>query len=215
MKFLQIGLGGTAEFAYLSLPDWRCHLHEQKEKYRPPMPLRSCHEWQGYLIDAHPYAFYQTYKKVQQTWPRAMSNLNWILGAIYHKDINILPFTAPEQFEQHRGWSHVASKSKDPFKVTTYPEIENQIRFHVASITADELISYIDEPDFIIMDLEGAEVKLLKKFLKICPNVKAYHIETHTYLGLDEVMKDFKHYGYNITLTTPVYDVGMELQAVK
>ena len=179
------------------------------------MPLRSCHEWQGYLIDAHPYAFYQTYKKVQQTWPRAMSNLNWILGAIYHKDINILPFTAPEQFEQHRGWSHVASKSKDPFKVTTYPEIENQIRFHVASITADELISYIDEPDFIIMDLEGAEVKLLKKFLKICPNVKAYHIETHTYLGLDEVMKDFKHYGYNITLTTPVYDVGMELQAVK
>ena len=213
-KFLQIGLGGVAEFAYLACPDWRCHLHDKIDRHRPPTALLELAPWRGVLIDAHPVAFSQTYTSVHKDLPSAVENLEWILAAVYQEDVGLLPFTAPPEMQRHKGWAHVTDVD-ERYKVTTYPDRWDEQRFHVATITPMMLIEHMGEPDFIIMDLEGAEVLILQEFLRLGLNVTAYHVETHTAEGRDQVVRDLIAHGYEITMQAKVFTKGTEIQAVK
>ena len=216
MLFYQIGLGSSAEFAYLASRDRSCYERSAPEQCRFPSEVAGkAQRWSGVLIEAHPYAFVEAFQQVQHRIPDAMEQLEWVLGALW-VEAGVLPFTAMHILQHHWGWSqpnveHDGYAKHHPDESLGMPTIG----FNVASITPEQVIDAFGEPDLIIMDLEGAEVPLLRRFLELLPTCNAYQIESHCQADTESVQELFKAERFEIRNAWPLGNNRMEMQVVR
>lgn len=216
MKFFQMGLGSRSEFAYLSSRDASCYAKACFSMHRLPEPMKVSNPWKGVLLEAHPYAFYESYRNVQLTLPEAMPNLTFILGAISINEKPFMPFTATERMEEHWGCS---LPNIDEAGYTQHPVLEREgftgTSFHVATYSVQELIAEHGEPDFVVMDLEGYELLILAKMLEICDNITAYQVEAHSSSDCSMIMHMLRNHGYTIVNAVHMKNDRCEMQAIR
>ena len=216
MLFYQIGLGGYSEYAYLASRDRTCYARQMDVMFQLPPPLRVTAEWKGLLIEAHPMAFCQTVEEVRSRLPEAMPNLTWLLGVVWAEDAPALEFTINESLQYHDGWSQI-SHAMDGYTPHCVPEAEGVPTMHIdiASISVQELLTKYGVPDYVILDCESAEVRLLSEFLRLAPSCIGYQIETHSMNDAEIVQRLFDKYGYTIVKSIQMRYNRTEMQAVK
>ena len=215
MKFFQIGLGANPEYAYLASRDASCYEKSRGLLQRVPPPLSCRTPWEGVLIEAHPFAFYQSYNSVRNKMPDALINLDFILGAISVDVHPFMPFSTRAKMEEHYGWSLPNVKAPG---YTPHPLLKKEgadgTRFNVAAFTVNDLIDFYGVPDFVAMDLEGYELLVLAKFLEET-DTKAYQVEAHSVEDTSMIRSMLENHGYEIVKSGNFVNDRTEMQAVK
>ena len=216
MNFIQVGLGSYSEYSYLASRDRTCYERGVSGMYRLPPPLRVADEWRGVLVEAHPMAFCQAFQAVQVRMPDAMKRLTWVLGALWAEEVGAMGFEINENLHLHHGWSK-PSEFLDgyiphhPKQAEGVPTLDIQ----VASLSVEELIQKYGNPDYVILDCEGAEVRLLEAFLRLAPKCVGYHIEAHSSDDAEIVNRLFDNYGYHVVNSVTMQNDRTEMQATR
>lgn len=216
MRFFQMGLGSSAEFAYLASRDSSCYEKSRKPLHRVPPPLTaSCH-WEGVLMEAHPYAFYESYRDVQMRFPDALPNLTFLLGAVSIDDTQrFMPFKSTEWMEHHLGWT---LPNVEQAGYTQHPLLERRgetkTKFHVATYSVEDLLKEFGEPDFIALDMEGYELVVLAKLLETT-EIAAYQVEAHSIPDTQMIQAMFHNYDYEVVHAVRMVNDRCEMQAIK
>ena len=216
MRLYQIGLGGYSEYAYLASRDRMCYARAASVMFQLPPPLGADPEWEVILVEAHPAAFCQTIDSVRAQLPDAMERIRWVLGAVWADATGALPFTINETLGVHDGWSQISDDMEDytPHRVPALLGVPT-MQIDIAVISVLELLERYGEPDYVVLDCENAEVRLLMEFLRLAPNCTAYQVETHSAADAERVRTLLKQANYHIVKSVKMRYNRTEVQAVK
>ena len=169
---IQIGLGTTAEYAYLAAPDWQDQM--QKVKHLKDLPPELCTDdkrWQYYGIDVTIGSISYCIEKYSVLPEEHLKHITWICTRISEEQALIR--TSHYRFES-------------PFKRSPKIFRDQHARLGVVGISFDELIESLefDDIDVLAVDIEGAEIALFEDYSwRIKPKFIAveYHDDlTHT-----------------------------------
>ena len=216
LRCYQLGLGERAEYAYLASRDRACYARAAPVAFRVPAPLDIAAEWECVLVDCHPVAFAQSFVSVQQRMPDAMERIRWVLGAVWTTDVPLLEIRATANLQLHFGWSQPAVPTSDytphhPAECAGVPTTS----YHVASFTVAQLLAQFGRADFVVMDMEGAELPMLEAFLQVAPDITAYHIEAHSRADAIRAYELFDKNTYHVVSSIGRGNDRTEMQAVK
>lgn len=213
--FIQLGLGRQAEFLYLASDPAN---PPETLAYKGTLPY-VCQsflefDWYGILVDANPMNFMYSYTAGMELFKDIFHKTQWLSAACWPNK-NLLKMKARQMnIGGVDGWAHI-DKIDNSYKCTFTPEEEKDFKssFFTASITPDQIVELATtDIHLLVMDMEGTERLVLRRFLELIPELEYVQYEFHSTRAENEMGAIMEKHNFSLIDTFEIAPLVVEVR---